>query len=106
MATAVVITAVVCSLMMFIIGTLFGALLTVCISRWNKKERSSKPAPSTQEQHPVSTEEVRSHKIELEENMAYGPVAETSEGQITHTYTSCEHLLCIAHIHTLYNSLN
>ena len=73
MATAVAITAVVCSLVTFVIGTLCGALLTVCISRWNKKEHSSKPAPNTQEQHPLGVEEVRSHKIELEENMAYGP---------------------------------
>ena len=73
-ATAVAITAVVCSLVMFIAGTLCGVLLTVCISRWNKKGRSSKPAPNTQEQNPVGMEEAQSHKIELEENVAYGPV--------------------------------
>ena len=73
-ATAIAITAIVCSLVMFITGALCGALLTVCISRWNKKESSSKPAPNTQEQHPVGTEEVQSYKIELDENVAYGPV--------------------------------
>ena len=43
---AVAITAIVC----LIIGTVCGVLLTVCISRWKKKERISKPAPNTQEQ--------------------------------------------------------
>ena len=76
-ATAVAITAVVCSLVMFIAGTLCGVLLTVCISRWNKKGHSSKPAPNTQEQNPVGMEEVQSHKIELEENVAYGPVEQS-----------------------------
>ena len=76
-ATAIAITAVVCSLVMFITGTVCGVLLTVCISRWNKKRHSSKPAPNTQEQHPVGTEEVQSHKIELEENVAYGPVEQS-----------------------------
>ena len=76
-ATAVAITAVVCSLVMFITGTVCGVLITVCISRWNKKRHSSKPAPNTQEQHPVGTEEVQSHKIELEENVAYGPVEQS-----------------------------
>ena len=76
-ATAIAITAVVCSLVMFITGALFGALLTVGISRRNKKRCGSKPAPITQEQHPVGTEEVQSHKIELEENVAYGPVEQS-----------------------------
>ena len=62
---------------MFITGTLCGALLTVCISRWNKIRCSSKPAPNTQEQQPVGAEEVQSHKIELEENVAYGPVEQS-----------------------------
>ena len=55
-----------------------GALLTVCISRWNKKGHSSKPAPNTQEQQQAAVvyEEVdtQSKKIELKENLAYGPV--------------------------------
>ena len=78
-ATAIAITAVVCSLVMFITGTVCGVLLTVCISasRWSKKGRSSKPVPNTQERHPVGTEEVQSHKIELEENVAYGPVEQS-----------------------------
>ena len=77
-AATAAITAVVCSLVMFIAGTLCGALLTVCISRWNKKGHSSKPAPSTekQQQAAVVYEEVdtRNKKIELKENVAYGPV--------------------------------
>ena len=77
-AATAAITAVVCSLVAFITGTLCGALLTVCISRWNKKGRSSKPAPNTQEQQQAAVvyEEVETQnkKIELQENLAYGPV--------------------------------
>ena len=75
-AAAIAITAIVC----LITGTMFGALITaaVCISRWNKKGRSSKPAPNTQEwqQAAVVYEEVdtQNKKIELKENVAYGPV--------------------------------
>ena len=62
----------------FIAGTVCGASLTVCISRWNKKGHSSKPAASTQEQQQVAAvyEEVdtQNKKIELKENVAYGPV--------------------------------
>ena len=74
-AAAVAITAIVC----LIIGTLCGVLLTVCISRWNKKRHSSKQALNTQEQQTVAVyEEVDtlSKKIELEQNVAYGPVKE------------------------------
>ena len=71
---AVAITAIVC----LITGTLFGALVTVCINRLNKKGHSSKPAPNTQEQQQAAVvyEEVdtQSKKIELKENVAYGPV--------------------------------
>ena len=77
-AAAVALAAIVCSLVVFIAGTVCGILLTVCISRWNKKRHSSKPAPNTQEQHQtvVVYEEVDtlSKKIELEQNVAYGPV--------------------------------
>ena len=63
---------------MFIAGTLCGALVTVCISRWNKKRHSSKPAPNTQEKQlaAVVYEEVDtlSKKFELKQNVAYGPV--------------------------------
>ena len=79
---AIAITAIVC----LITGALFGALVTVCISRWNKKGHrwnknghSSKPAPNTQEQQQAAVvyEEVdtlQSQKFELKENVAYGPV--------------------------------
>ena len=77
-AATAAITAVVCSLVMFITGALLGALITVCISRWNTKGRSSKPASNTQEhqQAAVVYEEVdtQSKKIELKENVAYGPM--------------------------------
>ena len=78
-AATAAIAALVCSLVTFIAGTLCGALLTVCISRWNMNGRSSKPAPNTQEQQqvPAVYEEVntmQSQKFELKENVAYGPV--------------------------------
>ena len=69
---------------MFITGTLCCALLTVCISRWNKKGHSSKPAPNTQEQQQAVHEEVdtQTKEIELEENVAYGPVIKNREFQL------------------------
>ena len=77
-AATAAITAVVCSLVMFITGALCGALLTVCISRWSKKGHGSKPAPNTQEQQQAAVvyEEVdtQNKKFELKENVAYGPV--------------------------------
>ena len=78
-AATAAISAVVCLLVAFIAGTVCGALLTVCISRWNKR-RSSKPAPNAQAQQQtvVVYEEVntQSKKIELKQNVAYGPVKE------------------------------
>ena len=69
--------------MAFVAGTVCGALLTVCISRWNKKRRGSKPAPNTQEQQQtvVVYEEVDtlSDKVELKENVAYGPVKQSQK---------------------------
>ena len=68
--------------MAFIAGTVCGALLTVCISRWNKNRRSSKPAPNTQQQQAVAVYEeldTQSKKIELKENVAYGPVKQSQE---------------------------
>ena len=60
-----------------------GVLLTVCISRWNKKRCSSKPVPNTQEQQQtvVVYEEVDtlSKKLELKENVAYGPVKQSQK---------------------------
>ena len=77
-AAVIAITAVVCLLVASISGALFGALLTVCISRCNTKGHRSNPAPNTQEQQQAAVvyEEVdtQSKKIELKENVAYGPV--------------------------------
>ena len=85
-AATVAITAVVCSLVMFITGTVCGALVNVCISRWNKKGRSSKPAPNTQEQQQTVAvyEEVdtQSKKIELKENVAYRPVKQDQKFEL------------------------
>ena len=63
-------------LVAFIAGTVCGALLTLCITRWSKKGRRSKQASNTQEQQQTAVvyEEVDTQsKIELEENVAYGP---------------------------------
>ena len=77
-AATAAIAALVCSLVTFVTGTVCGILISVCISRWNKKGRSSKPAPNTQEQQQAAVvyEEVdtQNKKIELKENVAYGPV--------------------------------
>ena len=85
-AATAAITAVVCSLVMFITGALCGALLIVCIIRWNKKGHSSKPAPNTQEQQQAAVvyEEVdtQNKKIELKENVAYGPVKQDQEFEL------------------------
>ena len=85
-AAAAAIAGIVCLLVAFITGTMCGALLTVCISRWNKKGRSSKPAPNTQEQQQavVVYEEVdtQNKEIELKENVAYGPVIKNREFQL------------------------
>ena len=89
-AATAAITAVVCSLVMFITGTVCGVLLAVCISRWNKKRRSSKPAPNTQEQQTVVVyEEVdtQSKKIELEQNVAYGPVKQDQKFELEENVT-------------------
>ena len=51
-------------------------LVSVYISRWSKKRHSSEAAPNTQELD-VTYEEVdtlQSQTIQLEENVAYGPV--------------------------------
>ena len=72
--------------MVFTAGTVCGALLIVCISRWNKKGRSSKPAPNTQEQQQAAVvyEEVdtQNKKIELKENVAYGPVKQDQKFEL------------------------
>ena len=85
-AATAAIAAVVCSLVTFIAGTVCGTLLTVCISRLNKKGRSSKQAPNTQEKHQaaVAYEEVdtQNRKIELKENVAYGPVKQEQEFEL------------------------
>ena len=82
-AAAVALAAIVCLLVTFIAGTVCGALLTVCITRWNKKRCGSKPAPNTQEQWQTVAvyEEVdtQSKKIELKENVAYGPVKQSQK---------------------------
>ena len=86
-AATIAITAVLCLLVAFIAGTVCGALVNVCISRWNRKRHSSKPAPNTQEQQQTAAvyEEVdtlQSKKIELEQNVAYGPVEQDQKFEL------------------------
>ena len=82
-AATIAISAVVCLLLAFIAGSVCGALLTVCISRGNKKRRSSKPAPNTEEQQQTvavyETVDTLSRKVELKENVAYGPVKQSQK---------------------------
>ena len=83
----IAITAVICLLAAFIAGTVCGALLTVCISRWNKKRHSSKLVPNThQQQQTVAVYEevdtLQSQKIELEDNVAYGPVKQDQKFEL------------------------
>ena len=78
-AATVAITAVLCLLVAFVAGVLCCGLVTVCISRWNNKGHSSNPASNIQKrQQPVPEYEVvdtmQNQKIELKENVAYGPV--------------------------------
>ena len=80
-AAVTAITAVVCCLAAFITGALCGVVVTVCIGKCNKKGHSSKPAsnlyhiPEHLQTEPVYDEVgIRSQRIELKENMAYGPV--------------------------------
>ena len=82
-----IITAVVCSLVFFVLGTFLGALtvLLACLKyvqiiRKSNKSKSSSPTPPA----PVVYEEVspdshiqRKNDIELNENVAYGPVTNT-----------------------------
>ena len=82
-AATAAITAVLCLLVAFVAGTVCGALITVCISRWNKKRCGSKPAPNPQEQQQTVAvyEEVDtlSKKFEVKENVAYGPVKQSQK---------------------------
>ena len=82
-AATAAITTIVCSLVAFVAGALCGVLLTVCISRWNKKRCGSKPAPNTQEQQQTvavyETVDTQSKKIELKQNVAYGPVKQSQK---------------------------
>ena len=63
----------------FIAVTMSGTVVTVYISRWGKKRHSTEATPNTQEELllDLTYEEVdtlQSQTIQLEENVAYGPV--------------------------------
>ena len=85
-AATAAITTIACSLVTFIAGTVCGVLITVCISRWNKKRRNSKAAPNTQEQQQTvavyEDVDTQSQKVELKENVAYGPVKEDQKFEL------------------------
>ena len=84
-ATAAI-TTIISSLVTFIAGTVCGVLLTVCISRWNKKRLISKPTPNTEEQQQTAVvyeeADIQNTKIELEENVAYGPVKQDQKFEL------------------------
>ena len=68
-------TAVVSLLVGFIAGALSGTVATVCITRWNKSSKRASNMPEPQQTVPVYEEVgAQSQKIELKENVAYGPV--------------------------------
>ena len=63
----------------FIAVAMCGIVITACISRWGKKRHSTEATPNTQEELllDLTYEEVdtlQSQTIQLEENVAYGPV--------------------------------
>ena len=80
-ATQVLITAIVCSLVFFVLGMLVGAIFhywaTVCKIKQSSSNSSTLPAASAQvvyeEVSPDSHPE-RKCDIELKDNLAYGPV--------------------------------
>ena len=67
----------------FIAVAMCGTVVTVYISRWAKKRHSTEPTPNTQElQVDLTYEEVdtlQSQTIQLEENVAYGPVKQSQK---------------------------
>ena len=79
------ITAVVCSLVAFIAGTVCGVLITVCISRWNKKRRSFNPAPNTQEQQKAAV--VYEEMDTLNKKIENGPVKQSQEMELEGSLT-------------------
>ena len=83
--TLLIVTAIVCSLVSFVLGTFLGALtvLLACLKYVQiiKKSNKSKSSSPTPPPVPVVYEEVspdlhtqRKNDIELNENVAYGPV--------------------------------
>ena len=76
-------SGVVCLLLAFIAVAMCGTVVTVYISRWAKKRHSTEPTPNTQElQVDLTYEEVdtlQSQTIQLEENVAYGPVKQSQK---------------------------
>ena len=74
-------SCIVCLLLTFIPVVICNTLVTVCINRLNKNERTTAPAPNTQElQVDPEYEEVdtlQNQTIRLEENVAYGPVKQS-----------------------------
>ena len=61
-----------------------GTVVTININRWGKKRHSTEATPNTQEELQVDLtyEEVdtlQSQTIQLEENVAYGPVKQSQK---------------------------
>ena len=84
-AAVIAITAAISSLVAFIAGTVCGALITVCISRWNKKRHSFKPAPNTQEQQKAAV--VYEEMDALNKKIENGPVKQSQEMELEGSLT-------------------
>ena len=79
-------------LLAFIVVAMCGTVVTVYISRWGKKRHSTEATPNTQEELQVDLtyEEVdtpQSQTIQLEENVAYGPVKQSQTIQLEENVT-------------------
>ena len=88
---AVAISVVVSSLVSFSVGALLAALITCCCVRRRGKS-SGQPHPSSSEgpQHAPLYDEVVAGKLEVKQNVAYGPV-ETLEMKQNPSYGPVRH---------------
>ena len=76
--------AVICSMVFFILGTVFGSLCVYCVPKckqlYNSKYGhqlcvSQQPVPDYEDvHHKTHSLEHNKHTIELKENVAYGPI--------------------------------
>ena len=87
---AVAISVFLSSLVSFSAGTLLAALLTYCVRRRQKSSGQPHPSPSEDPQPAPVYDEVVAGKLEVKENVAYGPV-ETLEMKQNPSYGPVQH---------------